>query len=102
LHSLFTRAALHSGRFGIYFNNQYSRNVTFDKDGRLVNGNRDVCDALTASGADNGFTSIVKGSFEWEQGFIGQYSLGDIQYRDYLCANSGASCMILALKYLSR
>jgi len=47
------------GRFGIYFNNQFSRDVTFDDDGKLVDGDRTVCNAFRADGSDNGRTSIV-------------------------------------------
>ena len=77
---------------GIYFDNQYSRNVTFDEDGRLMNRDRSVCDATRADGTDNGFLSVVEESVEWHQQFIGQYSLGDFQYRNYTCVNSG-TCM---------
>ena len=80
------------GRFGIYFDNQFSRNVTFDEDGRLVNRDRSVCDETLPNGADNGFLSVVDSSVEWHQQFIGQYSLGDFQYRNYTCVNSG-TCM---------
>lgn len=80
------------GRFGIYFDNQYSRNVTFDSDGKLVNLDRSVCDATRPDGTDNGFLSVIDQSIEWHQLFIGQYSLGDFQYKNYTCVNSG-TCM---------
>jgi parallel beta-helix repeat protein len=75
------------GRFGIYLNNQYSRNVTRDADGYITDFAS--CDITTKDGTDNGLLSVIEDQFEWHQGFIGQYSLGDIQYLRYTSVNNG-------------
>jgi len=80
----------HAGsRFGLYLNNQFSRNVTRDADGYITDWNS--CNAHTADGRDNGLLSVIEDQFEWHQLFVGQYSLGDIQYLRYTGINNGHS-----------
>jgi hypothetical protein len=82
----------HDGaRFGIYFDNQFSRNVSLDADGKLLNNDRTSCAEFTSSGSDNGFLTVIEDSLEYHQLFLGQYSLGDFQYKGLVTVNSGAN-----------
>ena len=82
----------HDGaRFGIYFDNQFSRNVSLDADSKLLNNDRTSCAEFTSSGSDNGFLTVIEDSLEYHQLFLGQYSLGDFQYKGLVTVNSGAN-----------
>ena len=67
----------HTGRFGLYVDNNFPKDVKKDANGFA---DRSTCGHWTADGRDNGKYSPMEDSFEWGTGAIGQYSAGDIQY----------------------
>jgi hypothetical protein len=72
------------GRFGIYFDNQYSRNVRLDENGFVLGG----CGEFDEEGRDNGKLTVVEGSLEFHHLFVGQYSLGDFMFKNFISVNN--------------
>eukprot|EP00122_Pirum_gemmata_P002882 Pgem_evm1s2600 len=75
-------------RFGIYLDNQYSRNVERDENGYVTDF--DSCAEFKKDGSDNGLTpaNVVRDGLDFHNEFVGQYSLGDIAYVNYTFVNN--------------
>eukprot|EP00937_MAST-01D_sp_MAST-1D-sp2_P000340 g340.t1 len=73
------------GRFGMYLDNQYPRQVAQDSDGYV---DKSTCDEYKPDGTDNGQLSLVQDALEYHQLFMGQYTLGDIQFLRYTSVNN--------------
>eukprot|EP00937_MAST-01D_sp_MAST-1D-sp2_P007037 g7037.t1 len=65
------------GRFGIYPDNQYPRNVRLDADGYA---DLATCGEFKPDGSDNGAVPphAIEDSLEFHQLFVGQYTMGDV------------------------
>ena len=47
-----------------------------------------TCDAFDEHGNDNGKLTVIEDSLEWHNLFVGQYTLGDIQFKNFININS--------------
>ena len=65
---------------------QYARNVQLDDDGYVTDDA--TCDAFDEHGKDNGKLTVIEDSLEWHNLFVGQYTLGDIQFKNFININS--------------
>jgi len=86
-------------RFGMYPDSQLPRNVRRDENGMLpqrADGATDwsSCSELTADGHDNGVqpANLIEDQLDYHNLFVGQYDLGDVEYRRYMGINN-AHCM---------
>ncbi|KAJ1626510.1 hypothetical protein T492DRAFT_910036 [Pavlovales sp. CCMP2436] len=86
LHSPFGKIkgqVTHGGaRFGLYLDNQYPRNVERDENGFVSDWAS--CDEFKADGTDNGKLAIVEDSLEYHSIFVGHYTLGDVQFKNFV------------------
>lgn len=73
-------------RFGIYLDNQYPRQVTRDENGYVAD--MSTCDERKADGTDNGQLNIVVDSLEYNNVYVGQYTLGDVQFLRFVSINN--------------
>ena len=81
----------HGYKWGLYLNNQYSRNVQLDSDGYLKDNKRWSCQAYLPDGSDNGYLTVIDDDTEWSNNGVGHYSLGDFMYRNYVAIRNSAS-----------
>ncbi|UPR00717.1 G8 domain-containing protein [Chloropicon primus] len=88
-------------RFGFYLDNNFPRKLarSVETNGMLseedfwhhIDGNPHTfssCDAFTASGEDNGVSSVVEDQLEIGNSFSGQYALGDVQFLRWHAINN--------------
>eukprot|EP00122_Pirum_gemmata_P007993 Pgem_evm1s7355 len=75
-------------RFGIYLDNQYPREVERDENGYVTNF--DSCKEFKKDGSDNGVkpANKVENGLDYHNMFVGQYTLGDIKYKNYTFINN--------------
>eukprot|EP00933_Yihiella_yeosuensis_P025705 TRINITY_DN19943_c0_g1_i1.p1 TRINITY_DN19943_c0_g1~~TRINITY_DN19943_c0_g1_i1.p1 ORF type:complete len:922 (-),score=111.75 TRINITY_DN19943_c0_g1_i1:29-2410(-) len=75
-------------RFGLYLDNQHPRRLLRDSNGMLIDVNS--CEEFTKDGKDNGVNpaNVVEDEFDWHNEFVGQYTMGDVEYRRYVSVNN--------------
>ena len=69
-----------SGRFGMYVDHQYPRNLIRDEHGYVVD-DRKSCGYFDDEGNDNGLTTVIENQFDYHNIFTGGYDFGDISFK---------------------
>lgn len=83
-------------RFGTYLDHQWCRNIKrsiasngYVEDMEACNrGEPCSCDSHTSDGKDNGAFGIVEGHLDYFNTFVGQYELGDVQFKNHHSINN--------------
>jgi hypothetical protein len=85
-------------RFGLYFDNFWPRKLNRDvasngmvRDIANCNSGWCSCLPLTADGDDNGASGVVEDSLEYGNDLVGQYFLGDVQYKGLHAINNNGA-----------
>ena len=73
-------------RFGFYLDNNYPRKINRDSDGKIIDWGS--CEAFTAIGEDNGVIGYVEDGLDFFNDFVGQYSVGDVQFLRFMSINN--------------
>ena len=74
-------------RFGFYPDSNYPRNLQYTEDGELSLASASM---FTEDGLDNGQApyAVVEDGLDWHNDLMGQYALGDVQYRNHVSVNN--------------
>eukprot|EP01097_Dermamoeba_algensis_P002778 TRINITY_DN2100_c0_g1_i1.p1 TRINITY_DN2100_c0_g1~~TRINITY_DN2100_c0_g1_i1.p1 ORF type:complete len:1249 (-),score=295.24 TRINITY_DN2100_c0_g1_i1:103-3849(-) len=77
------------GRFGTYFLvSIYPKKTDRSIDFNGIVRDRGTCAAFDGDGNDRGVPHTIIGNVDYDNVFVGQYSLGDIQYRNHASLNN--------------
>ena len=78
------------GQFGIYLEQQQSRNLQRDEYGFVIgydSGELKSCEQFAEDGSDNGKISVIEDHLDWHNVYTGGYEMTDIQFKNLITVN---------------
>lgn len=75
-------------RFGTYPINFYPQDTDRSLDSKGYNINPSLCDGFDSYGNTNGSPTAILNHLDYDNIFVGQYEVGDIQYRGHVSVNN--------------